>query len=202
MPEDIFRIVVTVAVLLAAVAFVVQAGMAIAIYGVARKMQHKVSPLLEKAEAVVNKAGPVIDQIGPAIDKVGPVLQRAGPAVDRATEILTATHNILEDNRPRIAEIVTEAAAIARTSRRQVEHLGNLVHDAGDRAKDRLDKIDQSVDATIAHVEQAGESVKRAVMRPVREVNGLAAGITAAVSTLVRRKSSVDSATQDEEMFI
>jgi hypothetical protein len=41
-------------------------------------------------------------------------------------------------------------------------------------------------------------------MRPVREVNGIAAGISAAVSTLVRgqHKSSVDSATQDEEMFI
>jgi hypothetical protein len=41
-------------------------------------------------------------------------------------------------------------------------------------------------------------------MRPVREVNGLAAGISAVVSTLVRghRRSSVDSATQDEEMFI
>jgi hypothetical protein len=45
--------------------------------------------------------------------------------------------------------------------------------------------------------------MKRAVMRPVREANGLAAGISAAVSTLVRpRKSSPDAATQDEEMFI
>jgi len=46
--------------------------------------------------------------------------------------------------------------------------------------------------------------MKRAVMRPVREANGIAAGISAAVSTLVKRprKSSVDSATQDEEMFI
>ncbi len=50
---------------------------------------------------------------------------------------------------------------------------------------------------------QVGDAVKRAAMRPVREVNGLAAGISAAVSLLVKgRKSSVDSATQDEEMFI
>jgi hypothetical protein len=35
-------------------------------------------------------------------------------------------------------------------------------------------------------------------------VNGLAAGVAAAVSTFVKgpRRSSVDSATQDEEMFI
>jgi hypothetical protein len=53
-------------------------------------------------------------------------------------------------------------------------------------------------------VENVSDAMKRAVMRPVKEVNGLAAGISAAVSTLVRgqRKSSVDAATQDEEMFI
>jgi hypothetical protein len=41
-------------------------------------------------------------------------------------------------------------------------------------------------------------------MRPVREVNGLAAGISAVVATLVKgaRRSSVDVATQDEELFI
>jgi len=202
MPDDLFRIVITAAVLLATIAFVVQAGVAIALYRVARKMQQKVFPLIERAEVVVGKAGPMIDKIGPVLDKVGPVLQKAGPAVDQVIEVLNTTRMILEDTRPRIAEIAAEAAAIARTSRRQVEHFGSLVHDAGDRAKDRLDQIDHSVDATIAHVEEAGESVKRAVMRPVREVNGLAAGISAAVSTLVRRKSSVDSATQDEEMFI
>ena len=39
---------------------------------------------------------------------------------------------------------------------------------------------------------------------PLDEVNGTAAGISAMVSTLVRgrRKNSVDSATQDEEMVI
>jgi hypothetical protein len=39
-------------------------------------------------------------------------------------------------------------------------------------------------------------------MRPVREVNGVAAGISAAMTALTRKKSAVDSATQDEEMFI
>ena len=57
---------------------------------------------------------------------------------------------------------------------------------------------------TVEQVEQVSQGVKRAVTRPVREVNGIAAGVAAAVSTLVKgpRKSSVDSATQDEEMFI
>ena len=66
-----------------------------------------------------------------------------------------------------------------------------------------LEQIDHSVESTVEQVEAVGDAVKRAVMRPVREVNGLAAGISAAVSTLVGpRRSTVDSATQDEEMFI
>jgi hypothetical protein len=53
-------------------------------------------------------------------------------------------------------------------------------------------------------MENASGTVKSAVLRPVREVSGIDAGISAMVATLVRgrHKSSVDSATQDEEMFV
>jgi len=66
-----------------------------------------------------------------------------------------------------------------------------------------LEQIDDTVSSTVEQVEVAGENVKKAVMRPVREVSGVAAGISAVVSTLVKgKKSNVASATQDEEMFI
>ena len=204
MSEDVFRIVITVAVGLACMAFLVQAGVAIALFNVARKMQKKTSPLIEKAEVVVAKAGPVIDQFGPLVKKAGPVIDKAGPAVEKVTAILTTTHQILDDTRPRINEISTEAVAIVKSGRQQVEHIGSLLHDAGERAKARLEQIEESVENTVGQVEQVGENVKNAVLKPVREVNGIAAGISAVVSTLVRgsRRSSVDHATQDEEMFI
>ena len=197
MPDDIFRIVITVAVALACLAFLVQAGVAIALYRVASRMQKKVFPLVDRADALVKEAAPVVA-------KVGPVVEKAGPAVDSISSILSRTEKIIDEVRPRITEISTEAAAIAKSSRRQVERIGELLEDAGSRAKERLEQIDHSVDATVEHIEQAGDVMKRAVMRPVREVNGLAAGISAVVSTLVHgsRKSSVASATQDEEMFI
>ena len=60
------------------------------------------------------------------------------------------------------------------------------------------------MEVTVKQIENVSGTVKSFVLRPVREVNGIAAGISAMVSTLVRgrRKNSVDSATQDEEMFI
>jgi methyl-accepting chemotaxis protein len=209
--EDTFRIVVVAAVGLASIAFVVQAVAMLALYRVARRMQEKVGPLADRAEPALWKLGPMMEKIGLAADKVGPVADRVGvvagkvaPMVDQAGMALATANRIMEETRPRISELSGEAVEIARSGRQQVERLGELLHDAGDRARTRLEQIDQTVENTVEQVGLVGDAVKRAVLRPVREANGLAAGISAAVSTLVHhsRKPSVDQATQDEEMFI
>ena len=84
-----------------------------------------------------------------------------------------------------------------------MDRLGALLEDAGDRARARLAQIDETVTETVEQVGEVGGAVKRAAMRPVREANSMAAGISAAVSTFVKgRKYPPDMATQDEEMFI
>jgi ABC-type transporter Mla subunit MlaD len=232
MPDDVFRIVVAAAVALAALAFVVQAGVVIAFYRGSKKTQEKVTQFIGKAEPVLGKIGPLIeevgpilarieptidriglaiDKIGPAVDKVGPAFEKIGPVadkiglvVDNVARLISTSNRILEETRPRIAELTGETAAIARSGREQVERLGALLNDAGERAQKRLEQIDHAVESTVYQIEHVGDSVKRSVLAPVKGVSGLAAGISAAVSTLVHgsRKSSVDSATQDEEMFI
>jgi ABC-type transporter Mla subunit MlaD len=224
--------VVAAAVLVACLAFVVQAGVVLALYRLTRKMQERTAgfmelaePVLAKVEPVLERAGPVIERFGPALDAINDTAARLGPAVDRFLPVIdktivvvdragvlvqrvsqvTATANlIMQDARPRIAHISDETLAIVRSGREQVERVGDLLHDAGDRARARLEQIDQGVESTVNQIENVSEAVKSAVLRPVREVNGIAAGISAAVSALVRgqHKSSVDSATQDEEMFI
>src|ERR1035437_10313920 len=226
MSEETFRIVVAVAVLIACLAFVVQAGVMIALFRLTRKMQaktagfmEKAEPVLAKVEPVFDKIGPVIEKIGPALDsinaaaaKVGPAIDRFRPVVDRAVVVVvertgvliqivnrvTATANlIMQDVRPRIADISDQTVAIVCSGREQVERVG-------DRTHARLEQIDHAVEATIKQIENVSGTVKSAVLRPVREVSGIAAGISAMVATLGRgrHKSSVDSATQDEEMFI
>src|SRR6266705_3499977 len=90
MSDDVFRIVVTAAVSLASLAFLVQAGVAIALYRVSRKIQDsttafiaKAEPTLIKAELTFDKAGPIIEKIGPVIQKMGPVLDQIGPVVQK-----------------------------------------------------------------------------------------------------------------------
>jgi hypothetical protein len=125
------------------------------------------------------------------------------PLVDRAEPILVTTRQILEENRPRISEISVEAVSIAKTARVQAAHLGDLLTDSAERAKARLAQIDRTVDETVGQVEQVGDAVKIAVMKPVKEVNGLMAGMRAALSALAAgNRRPADHAPQDEEMFI
>jgi ABC-type transporter Mla subunit MlaD len=224
MSEDVFRIIVTAAVALAAVAFIVQAALMAGLYRAVRKMQartdplaaeiqamvqkaapviEKIGPVIDKIGPVIGKIGPVIDKIGPVIDKIGPVIDQAGPLVARADKVLETTQLILDENRPKVAEITGDAARVMATGRRQVELVGELLQDAGDRVRIRLEQIDRSVDGAVEQAEHVGDAMKRAVTRPGREVNGIAAGISAAISALMHgRKYPVDRTTQDEEMFI
>lgn len=238
MPEDIFRVVITVAVSLACIAFVVQAAIALALYKSVRKIQERSDHLIDRFEPLLAKVDPVVERIGPMIDKAVPVVERIGPmlenasatmerlkpVLDRSVTVVNRVGDLVEraepavdslklaasnvnraivDARPYITEISQEAVGAVRSGREQVERVGELLTDATSRARARLEQIDESLEHTVGQVGNVGNSVKRAVLRPVREANGFAAGLSAAVSSLVHpRKSSPGTVTQDEEMFI
>jgi uncharacterized protein YoxC len=209
MTDELFRWVVAAGVGLACLAMVVQAFVLLMVYRSIRKIQEQAAPFVESVDPVLRKVEPMMDRVGVLLEKAGPVFEKAGPALEsieavagKAGNLVTSVNRIVDDTRPRVAELSDEAVAIVKTGRDQVERVGELLQDAAGRTRQRLDQIDRSVDSTIHQVEQVGESVKRVVMRPVREVNGVAAGISAAMSALGRKKAPVDTATQDEEMFI
>lgn len=232
MSDETFRLVVAVGVLIASIAFVVQAAIMFALYGLTRKVQEKTEGFIGEIGPVLGKVEPILDRVGPAIDaiqtatlKAGPAIERALPLIDKtviiaerasaliknanelvegATKVAASTNQIILDARPQISEISGEVVAMVHSGREQVERVGELLHDAGDRARARLEQVDHTVENTVNKIENVSGAVKNVVLRPVREVNGLAAGISAALASVIRgqRKSSVDSATQDEEMFI
>jgi methyl-accepting chemotaxis protein len=176
MPEDVFRWVVSVGVILACIAFIGQALIVAAVYRAGKNAQ-----------------------------KTGKDIQaKVGPIIDRFQAIVDTTSRILDENRPHVADITAEASVIAKVVRQQAERIGELIDDTNLRAHTRIAQLDRAVDETIVQVEQVSETVKSAVMRPAKEVNGIFNGFKAAVNTYAegRRRPSVDHATQDEEMFI
>jgi hypothetical protein len=176
MPEDVFRWVVAAGVLLACIASVWQAIIVAAMYRAGKEAQ---------------KAGKQAQN-------------RLGPLVDRFDAILTSSSKMLEENRPRIAEITAETLAVAKTVRQQVERIGELLDDTNVRAKARIAQIDATVGRAVEQADHAGEAVKSAVMKPVKEVGGIVAGVKAALNTYAQggNRNSPEHATQDEEMFI
>jgi ABC-type transporter Mla subunit MlaD len=231
MSDEVFRWIAAAGVLLVAAAFAVQAIAAIAITRGLGQLQAKfaafldsaepavarLDPMIERATVLMDTATPQIRVVGATIEKAGPALERAritldkasnaidraSPLIDHAKAVVANANLAIEENRPRVAEITGQAAEIARTTREQVDRLGALVEDAGDRARARMAQIDDTVTEAVEQVGEVGDALKRAAMRPVREANSVAAGISAAVSTFVKgRKYPPDMATQDEEMFI
>jgi len=183
MPEDVFRWVIAVAVFLACVASVVQAVILTAVYRAGKEAQ---------------KAGKE------AQTKLAPLVDHFDAFLATFNNLLTTSGKLLEENRPRIAEITTETLAVAKTTRLQAERIGELIDDASGRAKVRIAQIDQTLEHTVEQVEHASDAVKSAVLKPVKEVNGLVAGVKAALSTYAQggNRNSPENATQDEEMFI
>ena len=168
MSEELFRLVVTVGVCLAAICFVVQAIATVVLLVTVSRIKAKMEPVIEKT-------GPLMDQV----------------------------KSSLAEMVPKLSVVATDVADLSKAAREQVNQIGKVVTELAQQAKAQVARIDGAVESTVGSVQHAGESVKDAVLKPVREVNGVMAGIRTAISVYAHgRRQSVDHATQDEEMFI
>ncbi len=129
-------------------------------------------------------------------DKIVPLIEKTEP-------ILELVHSNMIELFPKLVTVSNDVSELSKTARDQVSRMGELLTDFAQQAKAQVAKIDGAVESTVGSVQQAGESVKDAVLKPVREVNGVLAGIKTAITVYSHgRRQSVDHATQDEEMFI
>jgi hypothetical protein len=81
--------------------------------------------------------------------------------------------------------------------------IDDVVTDATHRARIQMDRAEMVLDDTMDKAQQTVNIVSNGVLRPLREVQGIVAGLQAAFGYLLRSaRPSVDRATSDEEMFI
>lgn len=129
--------------------------------------------------------------------------EKVEPLAEKAEPILELVRSSAVELVPRMMDISTDAIEISKSAREQMTRLGELLKEFSERARAQVARIDGAVEQTVGNVQHAGESVKDAVLKPVREVNGVLAGIRTAISVYSHgRRHTVDHATQDEEMFI
>ena len=138
------------------------------------------------------------------------IQQKLSALVPRAESFLDTAEKTIADGRKQIAEVSSNANAvmaqaneILEISRVQVVRVDEFVADASGRARVQMDRVELMLDDTLSRVQETVISVQGNILKPIREINAVAAGFRTAFQTLVKGgRPSVAQATTDEEMFI
>jgi len=129
-------------------------------------------------------------------DKIVPLV----PQVESLVETTKATVDL---SKKQIAEITTRANDILDSTKSQLAMVEEVVSDATARAKVQMDRVELVLDDTLSRAHETVALIHSGIMRPLREINGVTAGLRAALQFLSRgNRPSVAQATSDEEMFI
>jgi len=127
------------------------------------------------------------------------VLPKVEAMTEKTTALIPKTEQVLETTLARLEE----SREILASAKAQLGKVEGLVDEATARARVQMDRVEMVLDDTMDKAQQTVNVVSRGVMRPVREIQAVAAGLSAAFTFLLRSaRPSVDQATSDEEMFI
>jgi hypothetical protein len=175
MNETSLLYVMAAFVIISAIALCIQAGMLAGIYKTVKAMQETINPLVPKMESLVPKVETLVDK----------------------------TNLTVEQGGRQLTEITTRANEILDSTKRQLAIVEDVVGDAAARARVQMERVELVIDDTLSRAHETVAVVHDGVMKPLREVNGIAAGVRAALGSLARgNRPTPDRATSDEEMFI
>jgi len=129
--------------------------------------------------------------------------EKITPLVPQVESLVESTKATVELSRKQIAEITTRANDVLDSTKSQLAMVEEVVSDATARAKVQMDRVELVLDDTLSRAHETVALLHSGIMRPLREINGVSAGIRAALEFLSRgNRPSVAQATSDEEMFI
>lgn len=131
------------------------------------------------------------------------IQEQALSVMPQVKSILSKADTTLDESRKTLSEITGKANDMMDMGKTQLVKLDSVLTDASSRAKVQLEKADLVIDDTVSRVHHAVTAVHSGIVRPIHEVQGMVAGVKAAVEHLVKGgRPSVDRATLDDEMFI
>lgn len=129
--------------------------------------------------------------------------QAVMPVVPQVEAIIGTTRRTVDRVEKHIEKIGSTSGEILDVTKQQLVRVDELLADATGRAKVQLERAEMVLDDSMTRVQQTVSYVQSGVLRPVREVYGVFAGIRTTLAHLGRGgRPTVDHATADEEMFI
>ena len=126
-------------------------------------------------------------------------VQRLLPKIEG---VLDTSRKTIEDSRKQIADITAKTSEILDTTRQQVHRIDEFLNDAAARARVQMDRAEMVLDDAMVRTQRTVALVEGGVIKPIVQIQGVAAGIKTALTFLLRGRPNPEDAHSDEEMFI
>lgn len=153
------------------------------------KTRRQVSSFIAKVEPLIGKAEPLIGKSEIVIAKIG--------------SIADTSQEILNDVKRYAGEVSVRSNEILDLTRTQLGRVDEVLAEATSRTRTQMDRIEMVMDDTVNRFQETTSLLQNGIVRPLRQLNALTAGIrTAFEFFLGARRTTVEQATHDEEMFI
>jgi len=125
------------------------------------------------------------------------------PLTVKVDALVETSRVTIDEARVKMTEIVTRTNQILDVAKQQMETVEEVLEDASLRTRRQLKNAEIVVEDALARAQDTVELVHKGILAPIRGINGVAAGVRAALQFLMRgTRPSPDQVTVDEEMFI
>lgn len=129
--------------------------------------------------------------------------EKVVPLIPKIDALMDSSREAVEESRRQIHEISVRTADILDSTRNQLARVDEVLEDAAGRVRVQMDRAELVLDDAMNRTQETVVLVHRTIMKPLREIQGVTAGIRAALNYLSRgRRDGPVHATADEEMFI
>ena len=128
--------------------------------------------------------------------------RKAIPLFPKLEALVESSRSAVDDSRKQIHEITTKASEILDSTKTQLARVDEVLEDAAGRARIQLDRAEMVLDDAMSRAQETVAVVHSGIMKPLREIQGITAGVQAALQFLLRIRRPNVQATADEEMFI
>jgi ElaB/YqjD/DUF883 family membrane-anchored ribosome-binding protein len=126
-------------------------------------------------------------------------VQRLLPKIE---SVLETSRQTIDDSRKQIADITSKTSEILETTRQQAHRIDEFLNDAASRARVQMDRAEMVLDDAMVRTQRTVAIVEGGIIKPIVQIQGVAAGIKTAFTFLLRGRPNPEDAHSDEEMFI
>jgi predicted peroxiredoxin len=131
------------------------------------------------------------------------LMAKAEPLIAKIEPLAETGQRVLEEVRVYAAEISSRTNDLLDLSYKQLVRVDDFLGEATSRTRAQMDRIEMVMDDTVNRFQETTSLLQNGIVRPLKQINAVTAGLRAALSYLAGgRRTTVEQATHDEEMFI